>query len=170
MHETLTIRPARPADRAAMLALNHAADPRVFQLTRAALDDLVERATVVWVAATDQRVLGYLIALASGAEYDGEEFAWFRERGEGFVYVDQVVVAADDRGRGIGTALYRDLEAWARRESTTAITCEVHLAPPNPESYAFHRRRGFTELDRLDTTDGRRVALLHKPLAPAGSP
>lgn len=169
MLDPITIRPARESDRAAILALNRAADPRVFQLNRSALDDLLQRATIAWVAATEHRVAGYLIGLDSTAEYDGEEFNWFRARGQGFVYVDQVVVGADDRGRGLGTALYADLESWARGRGATAITCEVHLAPPNPESYAFHRRRGFTELDRLDTSDGRRVALLHKPLTPGAS-
>ncbi len=164
MRAPIAIRQAEAADRPAILALNHAADPRVFQLTRATLDDLLDRATLAWVATADQRVAGYLIALDSSAEYDGEEFNWFRGRGPGFVYVDQVVVDSDDRGRGIGTALYADLEAWARRRHWTTLACEVHLAPPNPESYAFHRRRGFVELDRLDTSDGRRVALLHKPL------
>lgn len=166
MNAAIEIRPAAPGDHPAMLALNHAADPRVFQLTRATLDDLVARATLAWVAAADQRVLGYLIGLDSAADYDGEEFTWFRGRGQDFVYVDQVVVDASTRGRGIGTALYRRLEEYARGHGVTALTCEVHLAPPNPESYAFHRRRGFTELDRLDTSDGRRVALLHKPLLP----
>lgn len=166
MNPATEIRPAEPGDHAAMLALNHAADPRVFQLTRAALEDLLGRATLAWVAVLDQRVLGYLVALDSGAEYDGEEFGWFRARGREFVYVDQVVVHADTRGTGVGTALYQRLEQWARGRGATALTCEVHLAPPNPESYAFHRRRGFLELDRLDTSDGRRVALLHKPLLP----
>lgn len=164
MPDTIKIRPARDSDRSAILALNHAADPRVFQLTHATLDDLLTRATLTWVAGTEHRVAGYLIGLESTADYDGEEFNWFRARGQSFVYVDQVVVGVDHRGRGIGTALYADLENWARDFGATAITCEVHLAPPNPESYAFHRRRGFTELDRLDTSDGRRVALLHKPL------
>lgn len=167
MIPSVVIRPPEPGDRGAILELNQAADPRVFQLTRAALDDLLDRATLAWVAVHDHRVLGYLVALDSAAEYDGEEFAWFRARGGDFVYVDQVVVHADQRGHGIGTALYQRLEAWARERGATALTCEVHLAPPNPESYAFHRRRGFVELDRLDTSDGRRVALLHKPLLPA---
>lgn len=166
MNAAVEIRATEPGDRPAMLALNHAADPRVFQLTRATLDDLLARATLCWVAALDQRVLGYLVALDSNAEYDGEEFGWFRARGGGFVYVDQVVVHADTRGHGVGTALYQRLEHWARGHGATALACEVHLAPPNPESYAFHRRRGFVELDRLDTSDGRRVALLHKPLLP----
>ncbi len=166
MNPAIEIRPAEPGDRAAMLALNHAADPRVFQLTKATLDDLLGRATLAWVAVLDQRVLGYLVGLDSGADYDGEEFAWFRTRGADFVYVDQVVVHAETRGQGVGTALYRQLESWARGHGAAALTCEVHLAPPNPESYAFHRRRGFLELDRIDTSDGRRVALLHKPLQP----
>jgi hypothetical protein len=170
MAEPITIRPARESDRPAILGLNHAADPRVFQLTRATLDDLLQRATLTWVAATEQVVAGYLVALDSTAEYDGEEFNWFRARGQGFVYVDQIVVGTDFRGRGIGSALYAGLEGWARDLGSLALTCEVHLAPPNPESYAFHRRRGFTELDRLDTSDGRRVALLHKVLATGAVP
>jgi predicted GNAT superfamily acetyltransferase len=165
MHVPISIRPAHEPDYPAILALNNDADPRVLQLTRETLLTLVAQATFTWVAMQDQTVAGYLIGLACTARYDGEEFAWFRTRGEGFLYVDQVVVGVDFRGKGIGTALYSSLEAWARRHGWTSIACEVHLAPPNPESYAFHRRRGFAELERLDTSDGRRVALLHKELA-----
>jgi predicted GNAT superfamily acetyltransferase len=164
MHVPVSIRPAHEPDYTAILALNNEADPRVFQLTQATLQTLLTQATLTWVAIMNDAVAGYLIGLACTASYDGEEFGWFRTRGEGFLYVDQVVVAADYRGKGIGTALYSSLEAWARRHGWTSITCEVHLAPPNPESYAFHRRRGFAELERLDTSDGRRVALLHKEL------
>lgn len=164
MHASVAIRPAQEPDYPAILALNNEADPRVFQLTRETLAILIGQATLTWVAMIDEVVAGYLIGLACTATYDGEEFAWFRTKGEGFLYVDQVVVSADYRGKGIGTALYASLEAWARRHGWTSIACEVHLAPPNPESYAFHRRRGFVELDRLDTSDGRRVALLHKEL------
>lgn len=164
MHAPVSIRPAHQPDYTAILTLNNEADPRVFQLTPATLQTLVTQATLTWVAIMNDAVAGYLIGLACTASYDGEEFGWFRTRGEGFLYVDQVVVAADYRGKGIGTALYSSLEAWARRHGWTSIACEVHLAPPNPESYAFHRRRGFAELERLDTSDGRRVALLHKEL------
>jgi predicted GNAT superfamily acetyltransferase len=164
MHLPVSIRPAHEADYPAILALNNEADPRVFQLTRETLVVLITQATLTWVAMMDQTVAGYLIGLACTATYDGEEFAWFRAKGEGFLYVDQVVVGRDYRGKGIGTSLYSSLEAWARRHGWTSIACEVHLAPPNPESYSFHRRRGFLELDRLDTSDGRRVALLHKEL------
>lgn len=160
----VSIRPAHEADFAAILRLNNEADPRVFQLTQETLKTLIGQSTLTWVAQDEGVITGYLIALACTATYDGEEFEWFRGRGEGFMYVDQVVVDLEYRGRGIGTAFYAALESWARRHGWTALTCEVHLAPPNPESYAFHRRRGFEELDRLDTADGRRVALLHKEL------
>jgi uncharacterized protein len=164
MHTQVSIRPAHEPDFPAILALNHEAAHRVFQHTPETMEALVRQSTLTWVAQEEGAIAGYLIALACTADYDGEEFEWFRGRGEGFMYVDQVVVGLEYRGRGIGTAFYAGLESWARRHGWTAITCEVNLAPPNPESYAFHRRRGFGELDRMDTTDGRRVALLHKEL------
>jgi len=145
-------------------AINAESTPGVSGLTSAALDHVVETACVMWVALVNERVAGYLIGCAPYAIYEGEEFRWFRSRVKDFLYVDQIAVRASHRSQGIGAALYQELEQFAERSELWTLVCEVNLDPPNPGSMAFHMRQGFAELERLRTSDGRHVALLHKRL------
>ncbi len=53
------------------------------------------------------------------------------------------------------------------RKLISRLTCEVNLEPPNPASLEFHRRIGFSEVGRLNTRDGRTVALLSRNVGDA---
>ena len=158
------IRPACVEDFAAIYSINSECLPAVALLAAGDLDKLVSSAAVAWVAVADQAVVGYLLAYAPGANYEGEEFGWFRSRGDQFLYVDQIAVALAHRRRGVGAALYDAIEAFAGRERLASIACEVNVQPPNPGSMSFHVGRGFVEAGGIQTRDGRRVALLEKQL------
>ena len=160
----LAIRDARAGDRAAILAINREGQPGVTALSCAEIDDCIARATLFRV--TEQRglVSAYAIAVAPGFESIGDEYAWFSQRLEGFLYVDQIAVAAGAQRQGIASALYADFERGARERGLARLTCDVNLRPPNPGSLAFHASRGFREAGRLEVSDGRFVALLVKEL------
>lgn len=170
MHQPAAIRLARVGDFAAIRAINAESVPAVSPLTPGDLDALAAGAAIAWVAEVDGAVSAYLMGYRSTASYAGEEFAWFRSAGGDFLYVDQLAVVSRFRRRGIGTSLYEAIEALARRERVPSVACEVNVAPPNPGSMAFHRRRGFVEAGRIVTRDGRRVALLRKTLSSSGWP
>ena len=119
-------------------------------------------APVAWIAVREGRVAGYLLGFLPSSGYDGEEFLWFRQRRQGFIYVDQIAVAASSRGHGIGRRFYAELARWGRVHSCRSIVCEVNLVPPNPASLAFHRTCGFSEVGRLLVADGREVALMER--------
>jgi uncharacterized protein len=97
------------------------------------------------VACVDGRVLGFLLAMHSGANYENENFAWFAERYERFVYVDRVVIAQTARGRHLGSLLYEDLFGWAWQNAFPFVTCEYNVIPANEPSRLFHGKFGFTE-------------------------
>ncbi len=145
-------------------AINAESTPGVSLLAPDALGDMVETASVIWVALVNEMVAGYLIGFAPSAMYKGEEFAWFKSRVHDFLYIDQIAVRSSHRSQGIGAALYQKLEQSAARGPLSTLVCEVNLDPPNPGSMAFHKREGFAEIERLHTSDGRHVALLHKRL------
>lgn len=110
-------------------------------------------------------LLGYLLAFRSDASYDGEEFLSFVEMAsEPFIYIDQVAVDARFRRGSLASTLYSVLEGQTLNSPAAYLCCEVNLSPENPTSLAFHMNRGFTEKSRLNTADGRMVALLTKPL------
>ena len=108
----------------------------------------------------DGAVAGFLLAFREGAHYDSENYQWFGSRFSRFLYVDRIVVDGTCAGRGIGSALYADLFAFARSQGVDTITCEYNIDPPNHASRAFHDRFGFTELGTRSTADGtKRVSL-----------
>jgi predicted GNAT superfamily acetyltransferase len=162
MHNSISIREIRRADLEEVHRINAESSPGVSLLSMRDLERLTAGATLAWVAVAGQDIAAYLIGFAGEAIYDGEEFAWFKERRRDFVYVDQIATAASFRGQGIGRSLYSEVEGWAVRGSCRVMTCEVNLEPPNLRSLAFHRRCGFIEVGSMRTADGRRVALLQK--------
>src|SRR5258705_101029 len=170
LHVPWRVRDAGRRDLPAILAINGEGVPDVSRLSPRNAEDLLEAATLLRVAGAADRIVAYVIAFASEAEYDGEEFQWFRLRSESFLYVDQVAVAASERGRGVASALYADVERVTRGRGLAAITLEVNLRPENPASLGFHLRHGFVEVGRLETRDGRRVCLMEKRLQAAATP
>jgi predicted GNAT superfamily acetyltransferase len=162
MHNPISIRDVRPDDLPEIVRINGESSPGVTQLTERGIAGLMTEATVAWVAIADRGIAGYLIAFLGSSNYDGEEFSWFKQRRQNFVYVDQVALARSYRGRGIGSMLYSELERWSSGQQCESLNCEVNLDPPNPASMAFHARYGFIQIGRLHTSDGRHVALLQK--------
>ena len=161
---SVSIRAAELADRAAILAVNREGQPGVTALSPAEVEACVARATLFRVAEVEGELAGYLIAFGAGFASIGDEYAWFSARHESFLYVDQIAVAARAWRRGVGSALYADLEREAARRGVPRIVCEVNLRPPNPRSLAFHARRGFVESGQLQVSDGRFVSLLERVL------
>jgi len=150
------------ADLAALAVLNEAAVPAVNSLGLDGLTAHVPRCDVAVVIDDDARnPVGFLLALAPGADYESENFRWFSANRPGSLYVDRIVVAPAAHGRGLGRELYSAVTARAAELGLAEITCEVNLEPPNPGSLAFHARIGFTQVGEQVTKGGTvRVALL----------
>lgn len=162
------IRNATPADFDAILRINDEAQPKVMRLSRDELATVLAAAPQFLVWTEDGRIVGYVIVYTNAVDYDGEEFAWFRANLPGsFLYVDQIAIAPEAQGRGIGRRIYEALIERARTTGTRSLACEVNLLPSNPESLAFHARVGFVEAGRMATSDGREVCLLTRVVGAA---
>ena len=143
------VRPLVAADAARLQPLNNAAAPAV------PITSAHELAALV----------GFVLALAPGVAYESENYRFFESRDVDHLYVDRIVIAESERGRGLGAILYDAVFEAAREQGRAEVTCEVNLDPPNPGSMAFHRRRGFRELGSQPTKGGTvTVALLSAPL------
>lgn len=133
---------AQPASvREALLALNNANARETSFLTAADWEALV----AATFSATCVSSQAFLTALDQDSSYDGQNFNWFRDRYERFVYIDRIVVDGSLRGQGVGRLLYEDLFRRMRDTGQLYVGCEVNLSPPNPASDAFHLRLGFEE-------------------------
>lgn len=137
-----------------LLALNNAHARSLSWLEPKRLCHLV---TAAFFAGRVGEADGLLIAFDQDADYDGENFLWFRGRISRFVYVDRVVVAAEARGRGIAKCLYLSLFNQAVQAGYDKIVCEINLDPPNPESDAFHAALGFTAVGSGVIDGGRKT-------------
>lgn len=134
------------ADEAAILALNRAHVTETSALGAAELRALLAQA--FHVGTCDRGREAFLIALDQDAIYASPNFRWFKARHERFVYIDRVIVAPSQRGRGLARLLYEDLIAAAARARHLLIGCEVNVDPPNPASDALHEALGFAEVGR----------------------
>lgn len=150
----VVLRALEASDLRPVAALNDREVPRVGPLGVEGLRAQLPRCDVALVAVAEEAIVGFVLALAPGADYDSANYRWFEGRGSDHLYVDRVVVAMAHRQRGIAGMLYDAVEARARETGRGEITCEVNVRPPNPASMAFHEGRGFVEAGRQDTTGG----------------
>jgi predicted GNAT superfamily acetyltransferase len=156
------IRDATPADFPAILALNLESEQFLAPLDLEQLARLHVVAHRLRVVELDSAVAAFLLTLRDGAGYDSPNYRYFAGRYDTFLYVDRIVVAASHQGRGLGSQLYDDLFAHARRIGVERVTCEVDSNPPNEASLRFHARYGFREIGRQWVAEGRKQVSLQE--------
>lgn len=140
------IRDATEADFDAILLLNESEVQQTSPMNFQQLQALASMAAFCKVLTVEGQVAAFLIALQEGASYRSDNYIWFSERFEHFLYVDRIVVGSQFSGRGIGSKLYDNLFSFARDNRIGTITCEYNIVPPNLASRAFHDKYGFKEL------------------------
>ena len=162
----MLLRDYRPDDLPAIHAINQAAVPAVGDEAVEDLAHIAGQSIIAVVAEADDTIGGFCLVLAPGADYDSGNYLWFAERYTDFVYLDRVAFAPTFRRRGLGRAMYAEVERLAaeRRPSATDFTLEVNLRPRNDPSLAFHDALGFVEVGQRETEYGARVSLMAKPL------
>ncbi|QRE75850.1 GNAT family N-acetyltransferase [Methylobacterium aquaticum] len=141
-------------DLAAVLALNAANATETSPLDEPALRALVDQAFLSAAITGPDGLAAFLIALDQDASYASPNFRWFQARYPRFVYVDRIVTASGQRGRGLARALYEGLFAKAGAAGHDRTACEVNIVPPNPGSDAFHAALGFREVGSAEIHGG----------------
>ena len=155
-----SLRPIAEADVPAVLALNHRFVDLLSPLDAERLLWLVGLSDHADVVEVDERVVGFVLTMAPGADYDSENYLWHAARyGDSFYYLDRIVIAEEMRRQGVAAFVYDAMEDVAR--AFGRMTLEVNVDPPNLESLAFHERRGYVEVGRLGEP-GHVVGLLAK--------
>lgn len=140
----MVVRNVKADDHEAVLALNNGAVPHVNALNDESFAWLAERADYFRLAEDESGITGFVLALRSGSEYWSENYLWFSQRFETFLYLDRAVVAPRAHRQGVGKALYDDIAAFAGGR-WPRVVLEVNLRPPNPVSIAFHERMGYRQ-------------------------
>jgi predicted GNAT superfamily acetyltransferase len=156
----MNLRPIRPSDHPDVLDLNERNVELLAPLDEERLEQLTSWAQTAAVIDVDGAFGGFVITVAAGSPYDGENFGWFSDRFGDFCYLDRVVLHEDFRRRGLGTQVYDELESSCGRP---LFALEVNLDPPNQGSLAFHRARDFAEVGQR-VSDGHLVSMFLKTL------
>lgn len=155
------VRDATAADFAAVLTLNNAHTPHVNALSEEQFAWLSAHAGYFRVAEDAEGLVGFVLCVPSGlTDYWSENYRWFTDRFDRFLYLDRVVVAPRARRVGVGRALYDNLHrtvapSWPR------VTLEVNLRPPNPGSIAFHAAMGYVPVGVRDYDDGSKAVQMY---------
>ncbi|HYN31860.1 MAG TPA: GNAT family N-acetyltransferase [Ilumatobacteraceae bacterium] len=162
--DDVVIRSIEAVDLDRILQINGANVPEVGSVDAERMAFIVAESPIALVADIGGDVVGFCLVLASGSTYDSVNYRWFTERYDAFMYLDRVAVDSSARGRGVGTALYAEVDRrMATIEAANHLALEVNVDPPNDVSLAFHARLGFSEVGQQDTPYGIRVSMQMRP-------
>jgi predicted GNAT superfamily acetyltransferase len=156
------LRPIEPRDHASVLALNARNVELLAPMDEERLTQLMGWADRADVIQAESDVAGFVVTFAPGTAYDSENYRWFSDhRGDGFYYLDRIVLADSHRRLGLGRRVYDELEQVAAGYGRMVL--EVNLEPANEPSLAFHRARGYVDVAELGEP-GKKVLLMEKIL------
>lgn len=147
--------PPRRGDTAALLELNNLQAPAVNAIPMDELRQLLDWPGHAVVARDAVGLAGFVLAIdGPGLEYPSDNYRWFSERYDHFLYVDRIAVHPRAHGQGIGSELYSTLIGHAARQGYPVVLAEVNTRPPNDGSHRFHLRHGFTAVGEQETKGG----------------
>jgi predicted GNAT superfamily acetyltransferase len=163
-HDDLVIRSIEPADLDRLLGLNEANVPEVGSVDAHRMEFIIAESPIALAAVAGGVVVGVCLVLAADSTYDSVNYRWFTQRYDRFMYLDRVAVDASERGRGVGRALYGEVDRrMAAIDHADHLALEVNVDPPNEVSLAFHARLGFSEVGQQNTPYGIRVSMQLRP-------
>ena len=142
-----------------ILEINQQALPAVSSVTIKEMQHFLEIVDYFKTLKVDNIIGGFLIALTPEKDYQSDNYKWFENKYDSFIYVDRIVIIPTFKGKGFGTAFYNDLSNFSKRK-VPRITCEVNINPPNKESMLFHTKYGFKQIDTQFTDGGQKEVSL----------
>jgi predicted GNAT superfamily acetyltransferase len=148
----MRLRPIEPRDHAFVLDLNRIHEHLTAPLSQDRLLELLGWADRADVIEADGTPAGFVFTFASGtSSYDSANYLEFGRLFTEFTYLDRIVIDSAFQRRGLGSAVYDDLETTAR----SRMVLEVNIDPPNEPSLAFHEARGYRRLAEFGPPDHR---------------
>jgi predicted GNAT superfamily acetyltransferase len=163
MSGSTVLRPMVDGDVGDVLRLNADHVELLSPLDADRLEQLRGWATRADVIVCDRQTAGFVLVFGPRTAYDSANYRWFGERyGDGFDYLDRIVIDDRFRRRGLASTVYDEVEGAATLRGRLVL--EVNVDPPNEPSLAFHRGRGYEQVGELGV-DGHRVSLMAKAIS-----
>jgi predicted GNAT superfamily acetyltransferase len=164
MDDAVALRPIMPDDVDRILEINEANVPDVGPVDQPRLEYLIDESAIAIAVELEGDVVGFCLVFADQSSYDSINYLWFRQQYPRSMYLDRVAFDSAAQGRGLGTALYAEVDRRLRTEhDADGLGLEVNVDPPNETSLRFHDKLGFVEVGR-QMSKGIEVSLMHRPL------
>ena len=128
-----------------MWEINEQGLPGTGKVSVEQMGELLQLSDLCIGAYIDEKLVGFVLCLYPKKDYLSQNYAWFNERYNQFIYVDRIAISTQHRDKKIGTELYEKVFELATKKQTP-ITAEVSLSPPNEGSNRFHLRHGFSSV------------------------
>ena len=130
--------------------LNEENTPEVGSLPSVkSLEELIKMSSSALYLSKNREVIGFIICFRENSVYKSENYKFFNNNKNKFIYIDRVVVKDGYRRMGYGTMFYKRLDKVAS-EQLLPICCEVNSIPKNDVSINFHINYGFKEVGERD--------------------
>jgi len=126
-----------------MWEINEQGLPGTGKVSVEQMGELLQLSDLCIGAYIDEILVGFVLCLYPKKDYSSQNYAWFNERYNQFIYVDRIAISTQHRNKKIGTELYEKVLELATKKQIP-ITAEVSLRPQNEGSDRFHLRHGFS--------------------------
>ena len=147
MSKEYVIRDVCEADLDYVLALNEKDVVVLSPMDREKANYFRQTAELFKVVEVDGQPAGFLIAMREGADYTSENYIWFSQQYETFLYIDRIVIDENFRKIGLGRCMYEYVFQYAADTDVPVVTAEVDILPVyNEPSFGFHKEMGFEEV------------------------
>lgn len=154
---SVIIRPVQSSDLLHIHILNESVLPHVNSIPISDFEEFMRISSFFLVIEQSKEIIGFIIVLGPGQNYDSENYKYFCKHFLSFDYVDRIVIAENVRGKGFGSKLYQHLFQISKED---LISCEVNIKPPNAKSITFHQMHGFKEIDQQYSENGKKYVSL----------
>ena len=143
-----------------MWEINEQGLPGTGKVSVEQMGELLQLSDLCIGAYIDEKLVGFVLCLYPKKGYSSQNYAWFNERYNQFIYVDRIAISTQHRDKKIVTELYEKVFELAT-EKQIPITAEVSLRPPNEGSDRFHLRHGFSSVGEFHQS-GKSVTMYAK--------
>ena len=93
----------------------------------------------------DDELIGFAICFRESRPYWSENYKYFENKLDRFLYVDRIAIRSEYRRQGHAKRMYEDIFNFANQDDLT-VTAEVNTKPANQGSIRFHEYMGFMEV------------------------
>ena len=141
------IRDAEEMDYSFILRVNEENVEVLSPMDDARIRNFSEWSELFLIAEIEETPVAFLLALREGlSDYGSENYLWFNQNYEKFLYIDRIVIDEPYRRAGVGRSLYQEIFRYANETEVPFVTAEIDTEPYNEVSLGFHQAMGFKEV------------------------